>query len=192
MLRPGKAGEAELLYIKYENEPGKWAPYKKILLEPVQVWKGEDTDLHRQHAEYLAKFLWSRLDEELAKDYPMTNLPGPGVLRIQAAITKTGKNLPMGDIQTTLPSNTRLIYEKQVWANSTESFIDTEVAAEMKVTDAETGELLGAAVDRRGGGKAAAKPATEWADVEEILTDWAKKSRWRFCTVRGGTNCEKP
>jgi hypothetical protein len=190
---PDKPGEPDLIYIKYQDDHAKWASYKQIILDPVQVWKGKDTDLRREHAEYLAKYLWSRLDEELSKDYTMTTQPGPGVLRIQIAITNDNENTQMGDIKTALPSGTRLIYEKHNWASSTEAFVDDrEVAAEAKAIDSETGELLAAGVDKRSGGKYADKQATNWADVAEIGTFWAKRIRWRLCMVRGATDCERP
>lgn len=189
---PNKPGEPDLMYIKYGTDDPKWASYTRILLEPVQVWKGKGTALYPEHAEYLAKHLWSRLDEELSKDYKMTSQPGPGVLRIQVAITKPGENdAQMGDIKTSLPQGTRLIYEKHDWFPSTEAFVDKEVAAEMKVSDAETGELLGAGVDKRSGGKYADKVLTNWADAAEVGTFWAKRIRWRFCVLRGGSDCEE-
>ncbi|MGH7257513.1 MAG: DUF3313 domain-containing protein [Nitrospiraceae bacterium] len=193
MLRPGKSEEADLVYVKYDNDHAKWDSFKQILLEPVQVWKGKGTDLHHDHAEYLAKILWSRLDAELEKDYKMTRQPGPGVLRIQIAITQAGagENAPIGEIRTALIPDTRLIYEKKDWTTSTEAFVEGEVAAEMKVTDAESGELLGAAVDRRGGPYDTKHPG-EWSDVDAIITYWAKKIRWRLCTVRSGIDCHKP
>jgi hypothetical protein len=192
MLRPGTGGEAELIYVKYDNDHAKWDSYKQVMLEPVQVWKDQSTDLKDDQAEYLAKILWSRLDAELEKDYKMTRAPGAGVLRIQIAITQAGKNAPIGEIQTAVPPGTRLIYEQKDWAPSTEEFAQGEVAGEMKVTDAETGELLAAAVDRRGWGRYATKRSGEWSDVDEVITYWAKKIRWRLCMERGGTDCQKP
>src|SRR5574338_338959 len=190
MLRPGQEGEANLIYRKYDNDHAKWASYTHILLEPVQVWKAKDADLPDDHAEYIAKLLWSRLDEELRKDYTMTTEPGPGVLRLQAAITGRGDNAPMKDLQTSLPSGTRLIYEKERWAPSTEAFV-ADVSSEMKVTDAETGELLAASVDRRVGETSATGHVDQWAEVEKIITRWAKQIRWRACLERGGTDCQK-
>ena len=192
MLRPGTTGEADLIYRKYDGDHVKWGFYKQVRLEPVQVWKKQSADLKDDQAEYLAKILWSRLDAELEKDYKMTREPGPGVLRIQIAITQAGQNAPIEEIHTAVTPGTRLIYEQQDWVPSTEEFVQGEVAAEMKVTDAETGELLAAAVDRHGWGRHATKRPGEWSDVDEIITYWAKKIRWRFCMERGGADCQKP
>jgi hypothetical protein len=189
MLKPGKDGEATLVYRKYENDHAKWRSYTQILLEPVQIWKGEHTELIRDDAEYLAKIAWSRLDEELRKDYKMASDSGVGVLRIQAAVTEAGASFPVLDLITTLYPGTRLVSEGKRWASGTESFVGT-VSVEVKVTDSQSGELLGAAVDRRGGGKYVSKGFQKWTDVEEAFTYWAKQLRWRLCLGRGVPGCD--
>jgi hypothetical protein len=189
MLRPGQEGEATLIYRKYENDHAKWRSYTQILLEPVQIWKGKNTELNKEDAEYLAKIAWSRLDEELRKDYKMASGPGDGVLRIQVAVTEAGANMPVLDLVTTLHPGTRLVSEGKRWAAGTESFVGT-VSVEAKVTDSQSGEVLGAAVDRRGGGKYLTKGFQKWTDVEEAFTYWAKQLRWRLCLGRGVPGCD--
>ena len=49
-----------------------------------------------------------------------------------------------------------------------------EAAAEAKVTDAQTGELLAAAVDKRMGGRTMASAETSWADFNNILAYWGR------------------
>jgi uncharacterized protein DUF3313 len=189
LLRKGVEGEASFVYRKYDNDHAKWRSYAQILLEPVQIWKGENTRLNKEDAEYLAKIAWSRLDEELRKDYKMARDPGVGVLRIQVAITEAGATVPVVDLITTLYPGTRLISEGKRWATGTESFVGT-ASVEVKVTDSQSGEVLGAAVDRRGGGKYLTKGFQKWTDVEEAFTYWAKQLRWRLCLERGVPGCD--
>lgn len=189
LLKKGGEGEAALVYRKYDNDRTKWRSYSQILLEPVQIWKGEKTELNPEDAEYLAKIVWSRLDEELRKDYKMTSSPGVGVLRIQTAVTEAGTNMPVLDLVTTLYPGTRLISEGKRWASGTESFVGA-ASVEVKVTDSQSGELLGAAADRRGGGKYVTKGFQKWTDVEEAFTYWAKQLRWRLCLERGVPGCD--
>lgn len=189
ILRPGKDGEATLVYRKYENDHARWRSYTQILLEPVQIWKGKNTELNKDDAEYLAKIAWSRLDEELRKDYTMASGPGDGVLRIQVAVTEAGAAMPVLDLITTLYPGTRLVSEGKRWAAGTESFVGT-VSVEAKVTDSQSGEVLGAAVDRRGGGKYVTKGFQRWTDVEEAFTYWAKQIRWRLCLARAVPGCD--
>jgi uncharacterized protein DUF3313 len=189
LLRKGVEGEASFVYRKYDNDHAKWSSYKQILLEPVQIWKGKNTELNKEDAEYLAKIAWSRLDEELRKDYTMAGDTGVGVLRIQVAITEAGATVPVVDLITTLYPGTRLISEGKRWATGTESFVGT-ASVEVKVTDSQSGEVLGAAVDRRGGGKYLTKGFQKWTDVEEAFTYWAKQLRWRLCLERGVPGCD--
>jgi hypothetical protein len=189
LLRKGVEGEASFVYRKYDNDHAKWSSYKQILLEPVQIWKGKNTELNKEDAEYLAKIAWSRLDEELRKDYTMAGDTGVGVLRIQVAITEAGATVPVVDLITTLYPGTRLISEGKRWATGTESFVGT-ASVEVKVTDSQSGEVLGAAVDRRGGGKYLTKGFQKWTDVEEAFTYWAKQLRWRLCFERGVPGCD--
>ena len=189
LLKRGEEGEASLVYRKYDNDYDKWRSYTEILLEPVQIWKGEKTPLNQEDAEYLAKIVWSRLDEELRKDYKMTSGQGVGVLRIQTAVTEAGTGMPVLDLITTLYPGTRLISEGKRWASGTESFVGA-ASVEIKITDSQSGELLGAAVDRRGGGKYVTKGFHRWTDVEEAFTYWAKQLRWRLCLERRVPGCD--
>ncbi len=64
---------------------------------------------------------------------------------------------------------------------------------EGKLSDAETGRVLAAVVDRRVGGKKLEAEAFDtWGDVNEILEFWAKLARFRLCEARGSTNCVSP
>jgi len=189
LLKRGEEGEASLVYRKYDNDYDKWRSYTEILLEPVQIWKGEKTPLNQEDAEYLAKIVWSRLDEELRKDYKMTSGQGVGVLRIQTAVTEAGTSMPVLDLITTLYPGTRLISEGKRWASGTESFVGA-ASVEIKITDSQSGELLGTAVDRRGGGKYVTKGFHRWTDVEEAFTYWAKQLRWRLCLERRVPGCD--
>ena len=56
-----------------------------------------------------------------------------------------------------------------------------EVSVEAKITDAQSGELLLAAVDRRAGTKSLRGSTNSWNDVEQAYQYWADKARWRLC-----------
>ena len=184
--------EATLAY--FTPDKAKFKSYTKILLEPVQVWRGEDSDakgLDQEDAEYLSQFLWSRLDEELGKYYRITKSPGPGVMRMRVAITEAGKGIPILDNLTAAYPTTLLMSKAKKAISGTESLVG-KASIEMEATDSQTGELLAAGVDRRGGGKYAWKPISRFIDVENAYSYWAKKVAWRACTLRGDTNCEMP
>ena len=67
-----------------------------------------------------------------------------------------------------------------------------EITAEMKITDASTGELLAAALDRRVGGKEISELWSKWHNADNALQFWAKRTRYALCNARGGAKCVKP
>jgi Protein of unknown function (DUF3313) len=180
--------DSTLLY--FMPDTTKFKSYTKVWVEPVQVWRGEKSeakDLDKEDAAYLSQFLWSRLNEELRKDYMMVQEPGPGVMRLRAGITEAGKNIPVLDNLTAAPP----ISDTKKSLGGTQSFVG-KATIEVEVTDSQTGELLAAAVDRRGGGKYAWKSLHRWGDVEAAYTYWAKKFAWRACMMRVEFTCEPP
>ena len=191
-LRPA-ADETEATLVYFTPDKGKFRSYTKVILEPVQVWRGgksEAKDLDMVDAEYLARYLWSRIDEELRKDYTIVQASGPGVARIRVAITEAGKGVPIIDNLTAVVPAAALMSKGKKAIGGTESFVG-KASVEAEVTDSQTGELLAAGVDRRGGGKYLWKPMSQWEDVERAYDYWAKKMRWRACQLRGET-CPKP
>jgi len=193
MLQPAKDDtEASLVY--FIPDKAKFKSYTKVWLEPVQVWRGEKSDvkdLDKEDSDHVSQFLWSRVDEELRKDYIMTREAGPGVMRIRVAVTEAGKGVPFLDNLTAAYPTTLIMSKGKKAIGGTESFVG-KASVEGEITDSQTGELLAAGVDRRGGGKYAWKALSRWEDLEQASDYWAKKVRWRFCTVRGDAECEMP
>ena len=139
----------------------------------------------------LAGLLWKHLDEQLRKDYEMTSQSGPDVFRIQAAITEAGESSAFLDTVTSVIPQTRLLSGMKSLATGVSLFTGSS-SAEMKVTDTDSGALLLAAVDRRGGTKSLRGVTNSWNDVEEAYRYWAEKARYRLCQWRGGMNCVEP
>jgi len=184
--------EASLVY--FMPDKAKFKSYTKVWLEPVQVWRGEKSDakdLDQEDATYVSQYLWSRVDEELRKDYLMTQDAGPDVVRIRIGITEAGKGIPVVDNITALHPGALLMSKGKKAIGGTESFVG-KASVEVEATDSLTGELIAAGVDRRGGGKYAWKAMHRWEDFEAASTYWAKKFRWRACTLRGDVDCEMP
>jgi len=188
------ANDTEATLVYHTSDKAKFKSYTKVWLEPVQVWRGEKSDakdMDKEDADFLSQFLWSRLDEELRKDYQMVQEPGHDVMRLRVGITESGKNIPVLDNLTAAYPAAYVLSKGKKYIGGTESFVG-KASIEAEVTDSQTGEVLAAAVDRRGGGKYFWKSLTRWGDVEEAYTYWAKKFAWRACTLRGDATCEMP
>ena len=188
----GAEGEALLIY---KNPAADWRKYKKIQLDPVTVWMSQKDsqlkDVSPEDRQRLAALFWSKLEEQLKKDYEMTNTTGPDVLRIQVAITEAESSNAVLDTVTSIIPQTRLLTGAKGLATGVSGFTGS-ASAEMKITDTETGTLVLAAVDRRGGTKSLSGVTNSWNDVEEAYRFWAEKTRYRLCQLRGGMNCVEP
>jgi len=192
-LKPAK-DETEASLVYFVPDKAKFKSYTKVWLEPVQVWRGEKSDakdLDVEDANHVSQYLWSRVDQELRKDYQMTQAAGPGVMRVRIGVTEAGKGIPVLDNLTAAYPAALVLSKGKKAIGGTESFVG-KASVELEVTDSQTGELLAAGVDRRGGGKYAWKALNRWEDFEAASDYWAKKMRWRACKMREAANCEMP
>lgn len=183
----------EALWV-YRNPNADWRKYTKIQLDPVTVWLGPNSqmkDVPVEDRQRLANMFWSKLDEELRKDYEMTSQAGPDVLRIQLAITEAESSNPVLDTVSSVIPQTRLLSGMKSAATGVSAFTGS-ASIEGKATDGATGTLLSAFVDRRGGTKSLRGMTNSWNDVEEAYRFWAEKARYRLCQARGGLNCVEP
>ena len=190
----GGSAENQALWI-YKNPAADWRKYKKIQLDPVTVWMSQKDsqlkDVSVEDRQRLAALLWSKIDEQLRKDYEMTSQGGPDVLRIQVAITEAGESSAVMDTVTSVIPQTRLLSGMKSLATGVSAFTGS-ASVELKATDAGTGAILSEAVDRRGGTKSLSGVTNSWNDVEEAYRYWAEKLRYRLCQWRGGMNCVEP
>ena len=199
MLKEGKRGvlmegtEDQALWI-YKNPDADWRKYKKIQLDPVTVWVGKDSQISKVSAEdrkRLADVLWSKLHESLKQDYEITTEPGPDVIRLQAALTEAEESWVVLDTISSVIPQTRMLSGLKSEATGVSLFTGS-TSVEFKATDATTGTVLAAAVDRRGGTKSLRGAFSSWHDVEEACRFWAEKVRYRACQWRGASNCIEP
>jgi len=156
ILREGKEDEALLVYRK----PGvNWISYSKIMIDPVTVWLGKDSqlqDVSPEDRQRMANDLWSKLIEVLRNDYDIVHHPGPRTLRIQAALTEAEESTIGLDTVSSIVPTMRLLSETKYLATGAASFVG-KASVEAKMTDSQTGALLLAGVDRRAGSKKAVK-----------------------------------
>jgi hypothetical protein len=189
-----EGSEDQALFI-YKNPAAEWRKYKKIQLDPVTIWMSQKDsqlkDVSVEDRQRLSALLWSKLDEQLRKDYEMTGQSGPDVMRIQIAITEAGESNAVLDTVTSIVPQTRML-SGMVSLGRGVSLFTGSASVEGKMTDTETGTILSEAVDRRGGTKSLMGVTNSWNDVEEAYRFWAEKLRYRLCQWRGGMNCVEP
>ena len=191
-----KGSEGQELYV-YNNPKANWAAYNKILLDPVMIWQDPQSAarLPEEDLQRLADFFYAALKEELQRDYTLVDKPGPSTLRIQTAIINVEKTNPALATVSSIasPLNPAFIGSLATNMITGKPLGSGETTIEGKVTNAQTGELLGAAVDRRFGvATMGTSKFDSWGEVEQALLFWAKNSRYRLCRARGAADCQPP
>ncbi|MGR9071439.1 MAG: DUF3313 domain-containing protein [Gammaproteobacteria bacterium] len=187
LLKPGKGDQALLVY---------WSPdavetcgrYDKVLLDPVTIWtKGNSgaSGVPEEDRQFLTDYLHRAVKNSLRNDYTLVAGPGPGVMRIRAAITEAeGSWVVLDTISSLHPGTLALSGLKQL-ATGTGSFV-AETAVEVEIEDSLTRKPLVMAVDKRVGGKGWEKKFDSWGKVESAYDYWAEKMRTRLAECRNG------
>lgn len=196
LMQKGSEGEALLLYRNASVAAIPRGTYTKILLDHAQIWGPPTIDATRQkEAQHVADLLYGLVSLSLAKDYEMVAEPGPDTLRIQAAITRADPAYVVLRAVSTIPAPMNVLALGSLLKNlgTGKPLFVGDASIEVKLSDARTGVILGAAADRRVGNKRLdADSFDSWDDVYKTLEIWSAMLRYRVCSERGGTNCVKP
>lgn len=188
-MTKGKEGEPALYYMARDT---KWESYDKIMLDPIQIWRGKElSNIPREDVQRFANNFYIILYTELSHDYQMVDKPVLGALRLQVAITRAEERWSTLDTVSTVHPGMIISSSVKEFVTEKPSFVG-EAMMEGKISDAHTGKILVAAVDRRVGGKSIDKGLDSWAAVHYAMEFWAKKLRWRLCELRKGSNCVDP
>lgn len=204
LMKAGDKGESLLVYRNPAfASPAAFSRYKKIYLDPVKLYGGPDSKLHQApqaQNTVIAQGLYDQLHEQLGHDYQMVSQPGPDTLQVSVAIIDaqeadtSAKAASYVPIPLGLPGAKIAAMQTMQHTAGKPPFAG-QVTVEGKVTDASTGELVAAMIDRRVGAR---KPIIglfesstydSWSDVSEAERYWAEQVRYRFCVRRGAGNC---
>ena len=172
LLTPGTTGEAGLRYV---NSKARLTQYNKMIVEVVGFFGSDLATVPPKQQEALTELFQRSLTEALAKRYQIVNEEGPGVMQIQVAILDAEAATPGArSISIAIPqlrvltTGTSLAAGKYPFAGGAQ--------AVAKFSDSVTGELLGAAVDRQGGGGALKTVAQwEWGDAANAVKAWSEQ-----------------
>lgn len=185
-------GTGDQALYRYINPKADIKQYVKVMIDPVLIEKQGELDAdERENYQKLANNAYVYLTRELQKDYLILQSPEPGSMRVQMAIIDADSSKAVRNVTSSvLPIGIGISLAKY-GATGKQSGVG-EITAEFKVTDAITGELLGAGLDRRVGGKDVKGVFDSWHHADASLEYWAQRLRYVLCTGRGGTNCVKP
>jgi hypothetical protein len=177
---------------RYVNPKVNIKQYTKVLIDPVLVMKDGVLDRdERENYQKLANNAYVYLTQELGKDYQIVKNPDPDALLVQMAIIDADSSKPVRNtLSTIVPVGIALSLVKYT-ATGKQAGVG-EITAQVAITAANTGELLGAALDRRVGGKELTNLWSGWHNADDALQYWARRLSFTLCDMRGGANCVKP
>ncbi len=195
MMKDGNEKELEATK-RYSAENVDWRMYNKIMLDPIVyfVGKGEEGEgISQEEKQRILDYFFSKLHKVIEESPYVEHAtqPGPGTLRLQAAVVDLGEShVTMGAISTYIPQ-VNLITSIATIAKDKPAFVG-EMGVEFKFTDSSTGKLLVAGIDKRYGGKKLGKGTDSWADVFNIIDYYARLLQYRICRLQERDNCEQP
>jgi|SRR5579871_2043960 Protein of unknown function (DUF3313) len=172
LLQPGKEGQALLIYI---NPTVTWSNYTKVMIEPVEFWDSADSSVSPADQQMLTDYFYTKLKEDLQKEFTIVDQPGPGVMVLRVALINAESATPgLRSISVVIPQ-ARILNGIQSLATGSYAFVGGAEAV-VKVTDGQTGQLLAASADKRQGGMAISQAAQwKWGDAEAVEDYWAQK-----------------
>ena len=186
MFQKGAPGRALYVYRKPDVD---FSDYKKVLLDPVIFYWKHTNRLEEvpEDAQILTDKLNRLLRKELSEYYQMVSAPEKNTMRMTVALTDVKKT------STYLGAGYLALASKKL----SETALDTpalvgEASVEIKITDAASGEMLAAVVDRRLGSGKIEKSVSSWEDVYNIFDFWADMMGYRLCREFGRKDCKRP
>jgi hypothetical protein len=181
-LREGQGDEEQLIYI---DEGANWKGYDSVLIDSVTIWYTKKTaDLSAEDSQALTDLFYQALHDQLSQDYRIVDRPGPGTLRLRAAITQAKGANVVGNTVTTIVPQARVLTTVSGSATDTQVLVGT-ATIEGEITDSMSGRRLAAVVDERAGTKSFGGLGGKWKQVDEAFQHWAKSLRTQLAELRG-------
>jgi hypothetical protein len=188
MLTPGTDQQMALRYV---NPSAKWSQYNKVLIDPVLVYGSlERKQISQSDEQAIINYFQQTLRDHFGKKFQIVDEPGSGVMRLSAALTDAEEStLVMRNVSMIIPQ-AHMLSNLSYLATGKFPFVG-QAQVEAKVTDSVSGEVLGAAIDKRlGGGSITTGFAGTWGDVKNAMDFWAETLANKLSAWTSGT--EKP
>ncbi|HYB90034.1 MAG TPA: DUF3313 domain-containing protein [Candidatus Binataceae bacterium] len=181
-LQPGGDGQVAMLYI---NPNVNWSQYDKVLLEPIEFWGSENSNVPYEEQQMLAAYAYSRMKQDLQEHFTLVDKRGPGVLILRAALNDATAATPgLRSVSVAIPQ-AELLNGLQSLATGSYAFVGS-AEGEMRLNDSMTNELLMAGIDKRAGGIALTSVAQwKWGDAKAALDYWGKRITNRLLELQG-------
>ena len=186
LLTPGGAGRADLVYL---DPNANFASYRNVLIDPVTIWAGPNSDLNSVPADQkraLANAAYSDIYNALKGHCHMVQKAGANTLHLRFALVDTKiPNAALDTVATYAPYASTAYSLASVAFNNGVGYFSGTATGEGYATDASSGKLLWEAVDKRGGTTAVvANTFDNWRDVRHVFEAWGVQLRERLQELR--------
>jgi Protein of unknown function (DUF3313) len=170
-LQPGARGEASLRWVNPKSNPTQ---YTKVVLEVVGFFGTDVSKVSPADQERLTALFQQSLMDTLATKYQVVDQAAPGTMQLQVVLLDAEAATPgLRSVSMAIPQ-ARLLGTGYYAVSGKYPFVGGAQAA-FKATDAVTGQVLGAAVDRRvGGGSIESAAQWQWGDAENAIKAWSQ------------------
>jgi hypothetical protein len=174
LLTPGGPGRAGLVYL---NPKVPLSNYDKVMIEPVTIWAGPNSELNSVPADQkraLANAAYADIYGALKGHCQMVQKASPGTIQFRFALVDTKEpNAVINTVATYAPYASSAYSLASFAFNKGVGYFSGTATGEGFATDAMNGTLLWQAVDKRGGTTAlAANTLDNWRDVRHVFEAW--------------------
>ena len=191
-LQPGESDLAPDLYFVSDAANGR--SFDKVMIDPIIYFSPleEMRTISPEDRQTLLNNFHILMGRQLGKDFLLAIEPQRGTVRVQFALLPETREEVALD---TVAMVARQDPEKEIVIDTLASPLakGADLLVEALWTDAVTGEVLGAMVDRHFGQGGFDGPSfRSWADVNRYLEAYAVLIRYRLCSYRKGAHCAAP
>jgi hypothetical protein len=161
----------------YINPQAAWSRYNAVYIDSVALWVSDPSKAPSQEdQQMLTDMLYKSLADKVGEKFKLADRPGPGVIRVRAALTQAkGAKVALNAITTVIPQLRVVATLGGVAADSATLVGSASVEAEL--LDSVTNERLAAAIDAVAGTKGLLRAFSKWADVQNACDRWAERMR---------------
>ena len=173
-LKPQEGYQAKEVYV---NPKAAWSRYNAIYIDSVTLWvKDPSKAPSKEDEQMLTDMLYKALAEKVGEKFKLADRPGPGVIRVRAALTEAkGAKVALNAVTTVIPQ-LRVVSTLGGVAADTALLVGA-ASVEAELVDSITNERLAAAIDAVAGTKGLLRAFSKWADVQNACDNWAERMR---------------
>jgi len=173
-LKPQEGYQAKEVYV---NPKAAWSSYNAVFIDSVTLWVNDPSKQpSAEDAQMLTDMLYKALTEKVGEQFKLADRPGPGVIRVRAALTEAkGAKVALNAVTTVVPQ-LRVVTTLGGVAADTAVLVGA-ASVEAELVDSITNERLAAAIDAVAGTKGLLRAFSKWADVQSACNNWAERLR---------------